>query len=151
MPFSSRLQFETANFLYCQNEMSAGDINTLLNLWEASLTERGGHAPFPNHRVLYNHIDAIPYGDIAWESFTVDHPLDIDDDELPPAWTETPQVVWYWNPLLVVERILANPDFKNELDYVPYHEYVGGVHRFQNFMSGNWAWKQAVCVVSSTY
>jgi hypothetical protein len=36
-PYNFRLEFEVANFLFCRNQMSAGDINCLLSLWAASL------------------------------------------------------------------------------------------------------------------
>lgn len=147
-PFSSHLQFETANFLYHRNEMSGGDIDILLSLWEASLTKHDDHAPFPNHRVLYDYIDAIPYGDVPWESFTVNQPLDTMEGEPLSPWLESPQVVWYRNPLLVVQRLIANPGFKGEFDYVPYHEYIGGVHHFRDFMSGDWAWRQAISFIT---
>jgi hypothetical protein len=32
-PYNSHLEFEVANFLFHQNQMSAGDINFLLSLW----------------------------------------------------------------------------------------------------------------------
>ena len=55
--------------------------------------------------------------------------------------------VWFWDPLGLVHKILSNPDFRDEIDYAPVQEYSSnGVHRYQNFMSGNWAWKQAVSI-----
>lgn len=42
----------------------------------------------------------------------------------------------------------SSPDFDGEIDYAPVQEYRGdGVHRYQNFMSSNWSWKQAVSVL----
>jgi hypothetical protein len=41
--------------------------------------------------------------------------------------------------------MLSNPDFDDEFDCTPYHEYdTDGNHRFHNFMSGDWVWEQAV-------
>ena len=46
--------------------------------------------------------------------------------------------------------MLSNPDFEGKIDYAPVQEYDSkGAHRFQNFMSGNWAWKQAVNAILS--
>jgi hypothetical protein len=43
--------------------------------------------------------------------------------------------------------MVSNPDFDGEFDVAPLQEHdMAGNHRFQNFMSGNWSWKQAVTV-----
>ena len=48
------------------------------------------------------------------------------------------------NPLFV-HKMIGNPEFKHEFEYTPYHGFsVDGQHYFENLMSGNWAWKQAV-------
>ena len=36
-PYNNRVEFELADFLFQQNQMSAGDINSLLNIWAATL------------------------------------------------------------------------------------------------------------------
>ena len=41
--------------------------------------------------------------------------------------------------------MIANSDFAGGFDFMLYQEYsVDGQHHFENFMSGDWAWKQAV-------
>ncbi len=58
--------------------------------------------------------------------------------------------IWFQDPLMVIHNMLSNPDFKDEFDYAPYQEYdEPNNYRFQDFMSGNWAWKQ--CVSSITF
>jgi hypothetical protein len=53
--------------------MSAGDIDTLLNLWGASAVSNGGSAPFQNHKHLYDTIDATPLGDVpSWMNAAYD-------------------------------------------------------------------------------
>jgi len=43
---------------------------------------------------------------------------------------------------------LANPDFDGEIDLVPKQEFgVDGERKYQDFMSGNWSWRQAVSAV----
>lgn len=62
-----------------------------------------------------------------------------------PSWMTDSHEVWFRDPKQLVANLLSNPDFKDEFDYAPFHEYdANGKHRFQNFMSGNWSWKQAV-------
>jgi len=52
--------------------------------------------------------------------------------------------VWFRDPRTLVHNLLLNPDFDNEFDCAPLQEYdMDGNHRFENFMSGDWAWKQA--------
>jgi hypothetical protein len=41
--------------------------------------------------------------------------------------------------------LLSNLDFRSNFDYAPFQECTtDGTHHFQDFMSGNWAWTQAV-------
>lgn len=55
--------------------------------------------------------------------------------------------VWYRDLRVVIRNQLANPDFKNEIDYAPVQEFgSNGERRWKNFMSGNWAWSNAVRV-----
>ncbi|KAG2128044.1 uncharacterized protein EDB93DRAFT_1243604 [Suillus bovinus] len=44
-PYRNRVEFETAEFLYTRNQMSAGDINILLDLWAATLLKYNDKPP----------------------------------------------------------------------------------------------------------
>ena len=146
-PYESQLQFETAEFLFTRNQMSAGHIDTLLNLWAASLLKHGDEPPFSNHTELYDTIDSTPLGDVPWEAFNLKYDGTLPETEV-PAWMTSEYDVWFRDPHSVLCNVLSNPDFDGEFDYAPYQEYdVSGNHRFQDFMSGNWAWKQAVRVL----
>ena len=145
-PYYSRLQFEVADFLFRRNQMSAGDINILLSLWSASLAIHGGGPPFSNATHLYNTIDSTPLGNVAWESFSLLYNGTRPESNV-PSWMqpEAEYDVWFRNPRTLVNNLLSNPDFKSDFDYAPFQERTGdGRHRFQDFMSGNWAWNQAV-------
>jgi Plavaka transposase len=50
-----------------------------------------------------------------------------------------------------VTNILANPDFASEFDSIPFRRFnTNGNQIWDNFMSGSWAWMQAVyCSISS--
>src|SRR5882724_9977697 len=48
-PYQGQIKFEVADFLYHQNQISASDIDTLLNLWGASAATQGGAPLFQNH------------------------------------------------------------------------------------------------------
>ncbi|EMD31614.1 hypothetical protein CERSUDRAFT_69258 [Gelatoporia subvermispora B] len=146
-PFKDHIQFETADFLYTRNQMSAGHIDFLSLLWAASLAKHNDSPPFGGHRPLYQTIDMIPLGDVPWESVTLNYK---DKETLPddvPSWQKANYDVWYRNSHLIVQIMLANPDFKDEFDYTPIREFLpdkdgGGLYR-KDFMSGDWAWKQA--------
>ncbi|KIM89613.1 hypothetical protein PILCRDRAFT_1950 [Piloderma croceum F 1598] len=123
--------------------MSTGDINSLLNIWASTLALHNDDTPFHNHTDLYNTIDSTPIGGVPWESFTMKYDSNIPDGER-SAWMDEEFEVWFCNPRDLVHNMLANPDFHGEFDYLPFHEYdANNNHHFHDFMSGNWAWKQA--------
>ncbi|KAG1863685.1 hypothetical protein F4604DRAFT_1882171 [Suillus subluteus] len=141
-PFHDRTEFETTEFLYTKNQMSGSNIDKLMYL----------HPPFADHKDLYSTIDAIPLGEVAWESFTMKFngegsvPSNSDLEACAP-WMDTPCTAWFRDPHAVVCNMLTNPDFKDEMEYMPYCEWKGegGNTKWQwcNVMSGDWAWNQA--------
>jgi hypothetical protein len=143
-PYSNRIDFEFAEFVFRQNQMSADHIDTLLDLWAASLFKHDDHPPFANHKDLYSTIDATPRGDVPWQSFSVSFTGAIPDGEVPP-WMNANYDVWFRDPRTVIQNMVGNPDFDGEIDYAPIRQFeANGERRFKDFMSGDWAWKQAV-------
>jgi hypothetical protein len=117
--------------------MSAGDINSLLNMWAATLAPHGDDPPFRNHTDLYNTINSTSLGDVPWESVTATYGGAISDGER-SAWMDTEFEVWFHDPKQLVENMIANPDFNGEFDCLPFQEYdTNNNHRFCNFMSGD--------------
>jgi hypothetical protein len=124
--------------------MSAGHINFLLGLWAASLAIHDDEPPFSKATHLYDTIDSIPLGDVTWESFALKYNGPRPVENIPP-WMKVEYEVWFWDPRALVHNLLSNPDFKSGFNYTPYQERMTvGVHRFQDLMSGNWAWNQVV-------
>jgi hypothetical protein len=143
-PYAGRVEFELANFIYCRNQMSTSDIDTLLLLWDASAAMYGESPLFQNHKDLYNTIDATPLGDIAWKSFSLQFNGNLPEGEV-PSWMGASYDVWFHDLRELVHNIIANPDFENGFDYTPYQEHAAdGSRRYHNFMSANWSWKQVV-------
>jgi len=144
-PYTNRVEFETAEFLYCKTQMSADNIDALTNLWAATLLPHADSPPFANHSDLYETIDSTPVGDVLWQSFSITY-----DGKRPangdmPDWMLAEHEVWFRDPHILVKNMLANPDYKAQIDYAPVQEFNdGGSRRYQNFMSGDWAWEQAV-------
>lgn len=148
IPFEDRVEFELGDFFSRRNQMSEGDINFILGLWAASLAVHNDEPPFANADDMHNKIDSITLGDAPWESFTLQYNGPRPDGEVPP-WMTSDYDVWFRDPRVLVHNLLSNPDFKDEFDYAPFQEHShSGAHRFQDFMSGNWSWRQAVCALT---
>ncbi|KAG0692648.1 hypothetical protein DFH29DRAFT_985697 [Suillus ampliporus] len=142
-PYDNRVEFETAEFLFTRNQMSAKQIDTLLDLWAATLIKHNDTPPFANHRDMYNTIDATPLGDTPWKSFTLCYNGAKPEQDVPP-WMDGQYDVWYRDPLQMTRGILANCAFDGGIEYSPYRDYTTEDKRYwKNFMSGDWAWKQA--------
>jgi len=124
--------------------MPGGQINELMDLWAA----KGGDPPFANHKDLYDTIDSTPLGDAPWKSFSMSYAGPMPDEDIPP-WMLEEFEVWHRDPRIFIQHQLANPDFVDRIHYVPYQEFgVGGEQRWQDLMSANWTWKQAVHNIS---
>jgi hypothetical protein len=143
-PFKDQLSFETAELLFIKNQMPATQIDALFKLWAASLLKYGDSGPFEDHKDLYNTIDSIPLGDVAWETFDMSYCGERPQHDV-PEWMDAKYHVWFRDPRTIVRNLISNPDFDGEFDYAPFQEYDRSRnHRFCDFMSGDWAWKQAV-------
>lgn len=143
-PFEDRAQFELADLLYTQIQMSAHNVDNLLEIFSAYLHKHGDQPPFGSCDDLYNTIDRIQVGNIAWNSFGVKFCGDRTENPLP--WMDDVYDVWMREPESAITHIIGDADFKNTMDYVPYREYdtATDARRWQNFMSGDWAWEEAV-------
>ncbi|KAI1781999.1 hypothetical protein LXA43DRAFT_977802 [Ganoderma leucocontextum] len=143
-PYKDRLQYEVADLLYTQEQMSGANIDKLLELWTASLLPHNTAPPFRNHFDMYQTIDSAPLGEVRWTRFEMTHD---DADSCPsnaPTWKKDTYEVWYRDIREVVKNIISNPDFKTQIDYAPLRELdENGVRQFRNFMGGDWAWAQA--------
>ncbi|KAJ7249322.1 hypothetical protein C8J57DRAFT_1356642 [Mycena rebaudengoi] len=140
-PFDSRAEFEFAEFLYSHEEMAARRIDRLAQLL-AGLYE-GSDPPFADHKDLYSTIDAIQQGDVPWQSFSVTYTGPLPKSGEVPAWMTETYEVWFRSPLGLFEQQLANPDFKNEMDWAPKRIFKNGKRQFTDLFSGNWVWDQA--------
>ena len=150
--------------------MSASNIDKLLELWTTSLSAHSDCIPpFSDHSDMYDTIDNTPLGepflrrsnmlpdgyswtqgDVPWRDFTISFRGEKPPGE-PPSWMVENFVVHYRDPREIVKNMIANPDFKNEIDFASYREYdERGRRRLRDFMSGDWSWRQAVSFPSSS-
>src|ERR1700678_4392996 len=119
-----------------------------LHCWQATMSLH----PSPTTRVqdLYNTIDATPIGGVPWQSATLSY--DGPCHDWPLLWMESEYTIWFRDPCLLFRNLLENPEFAGSFNYTPYQQYDNkGKRRYEHFMSGNWAWKQAVSKVFSSF
>ncbi|KAH8979760.1 hypothetical protein EDB92DRAFT_1937270 [Lactarius akahatsu] len=117
-PFDSEVQFMLADLLYRRTEVSASNINILLDIWAQSLAGANQPAPFESHEHMYATIDASVLGDVPWQCLVAGPLVDIGDHS--PEWMRTSYEVWYHDPDAVVTNMLSNPDFTGQFDLRPY-------------------------------
>ena len=149
-PYDSRLAFETAEFAYRRCQMSAGNFDILSQLWAASLAPYDAAPPFASHSELCKTIDSIPIGGIPWRSITLSYNGETPNNA--PPWMQAEYTVWYRDPYMLFKNMLKNTEFAGHIDYAPYQRYnTQGNRVYENFMSGDWPWKQAVRDTSFIY
>lgn len=158
-PYSSRAEFELADLLFREVQMSGKKINQLMDIWAAfPRDENVDHPhdaddaapPFANSADLYNVIDSTQLGDVPWQAFSVTYDGEIPDG-VPPTWMSNSHEVWYRDPLKVMENQIGNQDFGTDMDFAPKQVFDKNDKRqYTDFMSGNWAWEQAVCIRHSS-
>ena len=80
-------------FLYKKVEMSAGDVDEIMDIWatskavddsDADLDNSDHISPFSSHEHMYATIDEIKHGDAPWKSFTISYAGHLGPD--PPSW-----------------------------------------------------------------
>ncbi|KAG1889253.1 hypothetical protein F4604DRAFT_1915123 [Suillus subluteus] len=142
-PYCNRIEFEVAEFTFKKCHMSAKNLDFLCDLMAATLVKHHNVPPFTDHKDLHNVIDATQLGDVPWQSFLVQYTGEC--PEVVPPWMDDEFEVWYRDPRAMAHNILANPTFKDEINYTPFHEYDASddTHHWKDFMSGDWAWQQA--------
>ncbi|KAF8130555.1 hypothetical protein EV363DRAFT_1399062 [Boletus edulis] len=118
-------------------------VNKLLDIFTAYMHLNGGQPPFSNCSDLYDLIDRTRVGDIAWENFRVKYSGERPDHPLP--WMDDVYDVWMRDPESVIGQIIDNPGFTRLMDLTPFREFetASNDRRWQDFMSGDWAWEEA--------
>ena len=141
-PYKDRISFEAAEFLYKRRKMSKADIDFLCQLWAASLAQHHDAPPFSNHQELHRTIDATPIGGVPWQSvsFSYDGP----QPPSPPTWMTDEYTIWFREPRLLFKNMLENTSLADFIDYAAFRQFVNGIRRYENFMSGNFVWKHSV-------
>ena len=115
-PFRDEIAFRTAEYLFKEDQTSAGKIDHLLKLWAASLAQHGDTPPFSDHHDLYDVIDSISVGGVPWEShiFTYEGER---PEQNPPKWMTTEYTILYRDPRQLFCNMIGNMEFAGHIDY----------------------------------
>ncbi|KAM6494803.1 hypothetical protein JOM56_009426 [Amanita muscaria] len=144
-PFGSKLEFDVAEFVYCKTKMSRSNANILMKLF-ASL--RGGDPIFTDYDDLCETIDSTNLGDVPWQCSKLQYTGNLPLNDI-PEWMTAQYDIYYRDPNEVIKNILSNTAYNGAFNYVPYQEYDNGVRRYENLMSGDWAFKQATLLAEN--
>ena len=151
-PFNSRAQFELADLVYRCDEMPAGRLDDLMDIFAA--LDTSGTPPFANHKELYDCIDAIN-PERTWQCISVTHAdanTFVDGDPSVPAWKKATYDMWIRDPKTLIQKQLSNPEIKDFIDYAPCQVFGDNHQRvWSDFMTGNWAWEQCVSFICYHY
>lgn len=125
--------------------MSGGNIDDLMQYWAHSLPP-DLDPPFVNSEHLYNTIDSADLGHIPWRSLKVFYQPAEGETVDDTSWKSKPFEVWYRDPQEVLKIQLSNRDFAREMDFAAKKIFDPKTkkRRYQDFMSGEWAWEQSV-------
>lgn len=92
-------------------------------------------------------IDSITTGASTWSSYTV-YASDL-ADELDP-WRSEKYTAHFRDIKEILHEMMGNPSFADQIDIAPFREYdETGSRVYTNFMSGDYAWREAVSTLFS--
>ena len=93
---------------------------------------------------MYNAVDDLDLGGAPWKCFSVKYNGKIKEGDT-TSWKHKSFEVWYRDPRIVLHNRLGNREYASEMDFAPKDvRDEDDKRRFSDFMSGNWAWRQAV-------
>ena len=126
--------------------MSAPNIDKLLDLWASTLLKHNKPPPFANHNDLYNTIDSIPLGNVAWQSFLLGYNGDeVLEDGTLLQWMTSEYDVWFHDPHAIIKNMIANLDYNHHADVAAVRVFnSNGSRVYKNFILGDWAWEESV-------
>jgi hypothetical protein len=144
-PFQNREAYQLADLLYRRNQMPEHQIDDLLQIWAQTLPLEEDELLFTSVRDLYATLDSIDLANIRWQSFSLSYKPKDGATGVDATWKSNEYDVWYRDPHEVLKAQLSNRDFANEMDFAPkvVVDKDKRTRRYQDFMSGEWAWEQA--------
>jgi hypothetical protein len=92
-PFENKVQFLVADLLYRHVEMSATNIDLLMELWASSMEDFDASSPFRSHQHMHAIIDLSSLSDAPWKCLVSGFSESVTRDA--PSWKWTDYEVWY--------------------------------------------------------
>jgi hypothetical protein len=145
-PFENRHDSDWVVHYVKDLSASKRQITKGLDLWLSSTLQPGyigPPVPWRNGKEMYNTVDAIQQGTIPWKKYEIKYQGPVNANS--PKWKLQTYELSYRDVVHLIEEQLANPDFKNDCDYVPFMELdEQGEPIYSEFFSGEWTWSQCV-------
>ena len=81
---------------------------------------------------------------MPWQRSSLRYAGELPDGDV-PQWMSSEFEFWFRDARLIVQNMISNSDFKNDFDTKPVRIFDdSGSREYKNFMSGDWAWEEAV-------
>jgi len=146
-PFEDWLAFDWAHYHFAELQSSEHEINKGLDLWLAATLKAGNDTalPWSLAEEMYRTIDEIQEGDTPFETIRFKYAGPIRPN--PPAWMTATYELCTRNSRTLLHHQVATTDFAGTFNPKPYRQFDHtGDRVWSNLMSGDWVWKEAVCI-----
>jgi hypothetical protein len=132
---------EAVELLYKRSQLPLTHVDSLMELWAASLFEHGAEAPFSSAQEMLQLIDGIQANIVPWTSFETT--MDAQDDV--PSFEKDKYTTYMRNPHELIKEMLGQAQFNGHFDDCAYLEYnKAGERVYQEYMGANHAWSRSV-------
>ena len=107
--------------------------------------------PWRNAKDMYDTIDSIQVGAVGWTTYRLSYGGPLPTGTV-PRWMQETYELNVRDVLAIFEEQLASKEFDGQFEYTPYEEYdENGSRIYSNFMSGSWAFREAVSIFMSCF
>jgi hypothetical protein len=141
-PFRDRVAFDAADLLYRRSQLSKLHVDSLMQLWAASLFEHGASPPFSSTHDMLELIDSIKANVVKWQSFDIT----MLDESTPdtPSYEKDVYTVPFRDPHEIACEMLAREEFNGHFDDCAYQDFNAQNERV--YMSACHSWERSVSV-----
>jgi hypothetical protein len=95
---------------------------------------------------MYDTIDSITVSGVGWTTHQLSYKGPQPTGTV-PRWMQESYKLNIRDVLSIFEEQLASKEFDGQFEHMPYEQYdKKGSHIYSKFMSGNWAFWEAVCI-----
>jgi hypothetical protein len=139
--------FEAADLLYKRSQLPKTHVDSLMELWAASLFEHGAAPPFASAHDMLKTIDSIHADLVLWSSFNISLTDETDSDA--PSFEKDVYTVHLRDPHQLALEMLAREEFDGHFDDCAYQDFdTKGQRVYHEYMSAHHSWKRSVSIIS---